>query len=66
MQRGILKSLGTSGEVQMAMLFGEPLPLSQGESSWHLFAAATKFCPMLRRAGHSGVAIFHLATDRAV
>ena len=66
MQRGFFKSISPAGVERVAVLFAEAVPLTKGKSAWHLFSAACAFYPLLRKVGHQGISITHVAADRAV
>jgi hypothetical protein len=64
MQRGMLKSVSAAGEMTMAVLMADPLPLTKGKKAVNMFVAASQFHPMLRRSGHQHISISHVAFDR--
>ena len=66
MQRAFLRSRDSNGEVVMATLFRDPIPLKEGKGAECCFSAALSFCPTLRSLGHDGVCISHSAFDRAL
>jgi hypothetical protein len=45
MQRGYIKCLSASGNEQIAILFSDPLPLSEGKRGWNMFEAGCDFFP---------------------
>ena len=47
MQRGVVKTVSAAGEERLALLFTEPKQLTMGKSVWHVFAAASRFFPVL-------------------
>ena len=63
-QRASLRSRGPQGSTDMALLMAEPIPLSKGKKTGHIFAAACAFWPMLRSLGHDDICITHLSFDR--
>ena len=65
-QRCFLKTRTSAGEERVALLMGEPLAMTAGKKTWHMFTAGSTFFPTLRRAGHTGISLFHLVADRAV
>ena len=65
MQRGVVKSISSSGEVTMAVLLSDPLPLSLGKKAVNLFVAGCAWLPMLRKVCPAGICITHVAFDRA-
>ena len=66
MQRGVLKTVSAAGVHSSATLFAEPCPLTDGKTAWNLFAAASKFFPVLKSAGHRGISLTQIVADRAV
>lgn len=64
MQRGMLKSSTAAGEMAMATLMADPLPLTKGKKAANMFVAASQFHPMLRKSGHQHICISHAAFDR--
>jgi len=66
LQKGVLRARkpGSIGEV--ALLVGDPCPLTNGKKATHHFWAACKFHPLLRRERPDGLCIFHCAADRAI
>ena len=66
MERGFITGFSSTGKQHAAILYRDPLPLSDGKKCANQFEAGCKFYPMLRKAGHEGVSIFHLVADRAV
>ena len=65
MQRGMLKA-GTVTGVSMAVILADPVPLTLGKKAVNCFAAACKFFPMPRKAGHRHICVTHVAFDRAL
>ena len=57
LQRASLKALRNTGEVEMAMLIGEPIGMGHGRSCWNVFTAACDFMPLPRISGHTGICI---------
>jgi hypothetical protein len=66
LQRGWYKTIGPDGDVLIATLLREPIPLTSGKTSWHLFSAAQEFACLTQDQGHTGICITHYAFDRAV
>jgi hypothetical protein len=66
MQRGFFKTVSSLGTEEAVIYFGDPVPLTEGKTSWHLFGAACRFYPLLRSSGHQSICIFHFCGDRAV
>lgn len=66
LQRGFIKTTSATGEQRVAFLLSDILPLSKGKKAGHIFAAAARFFPILRKAGHVGICISHVCADRAL
>jgi hypothetical protein len=66
LQRGLFKTIGPTGDPEMAFLFSDILSMSEGKKSGNVFTAQTQFFPLLRKAGHQGISIQHVCADRAL
>lgn len=64
-QRGCLKAKDGTGELKLAFLFSDTVPLSKGKKAWNLFSAGAAYFPLLRKAGHQGICVQHHSADRA-
>ena len=65
LQRGMVRAKPASGEDQIAFLFTDVLPLSEGKKAWNVFTAGSTLFPLLRKAGHKGICLHHHSFDRA-
>ena len=54
------------GRVHTLPILRDPLPLTEGKSSWAVFGCLQDFFPSLRDLGHQGVLIEHFSFDRAL
>jgi hypothetical protein len=66
LQRASVKVLRNTGQVEMAMLVGEPIGMGHGRSCWHIFSAACDFMPLPRIIGHTGICISAHVLDGGV
>ena len=66
LQKGFVMVPRLNGVIEVTALFGEPKPLSSGNDSWCMYAAAKAFFSTLREVGHRGMSLSHYAFDRAV
>ena len=65
-ERAFLKTTSATGDPLVTCLFKDPTPLTQGKTAWCEFTAASRFFPLLRTLGHTGVAVNHYCFDRAM
>lgn len=65
-QQVFVRYLDASGQSHTSVAIREPLPLQEGKSAWHLWAAGKDFVPSLQRLGHRGLCVQHYAFDRAL
>ena len=61
-----IRTTDSNGEPVAAFLSKDPMPLSNGKSTWHMLPAACAFFPLIQRLGHKGIVISHYVFDRAV
>jgi hypothetical protein len=66
MQQMFCKTVSSTGAEQAAILYFDPIPLSAGKTSWHLFEAACQSHPHPRKSGHKAILLYHFCSDRAV
>ena len=61
-----LRTTDSTGELVTAFLTKDPVPLSNGKTTWHMLPAACAFFPLIQKLGHKGIVITHYVFDRAV
>ena len=65
LQRAFLKTKLASGEERLTFLYGSILPLTEGKKAFNFFNVMLYFL-LLWKAGHDGIFIYHVVSDRAV
>lgn len=65
-QQAFVRFLDAEGMPHIVAQLRDPAPLASGKSAWHVFTAGREFIPSLREMSHGGIAIQHMAFDRAL
>ena len=61
-----LKAVAPDGEILLAFLARDPVPLSEGKKTWHMFPPMCSFFPLVQKLGHKGIVVSHYVFDRLV
>eukprot|EP00969_Alexandrium_andersonii_P138302 6115729-Alexandrium_andersonii.AAC.1 len=61
----MVRARPASGDDQIAFLYTDVLPLTEGKKAWNVFTAGSTAFPLLRKAGHKGICLQHHSFDRA-
>lgn len=65
-ERAFVKTTTPLGELLVAVVFRDPVPLKEGKTAWHEFTAMVDFFPLLRTLDHEGIIVSHGCFDRAL
>ena len=60
------KSVAPDGEVLMAFLSRDPVAMTIGHTTWHMFPPLCSFFPLIQKLGHKGIVVSHYVFDRMV
>ena len=65
-QVGYLKTTNSLGQPIQSCLMRDPVPLDEGQSTFNEYTAFREFFTGIRRQGHMGIIVNHVAWGRAV